>query len=926
MKNLFYFLYLLPFLVMAQAPTLMDDVQQKGNSYNRYSANVNGQIFFNAINSTNGAELWKTDGTAAGTSIVKDIYAGIYSSSPREIVSFNNKAFFSAANGNNALGNGYELWSSDGTDLGTTLIKDIVIGSIGSFPTNLTVVGSNLFFSINDGSQISLYKTDGTAANTVLVANFFSVNANKNINNFTAVGNTLFISFSDYTNNVTELWKSDGTGAGTVIVKSFSVVGRFRSPISFNGNLFFGASDNGLGSEALWKSDGTTAGTVKVFDAQGLFKIEQVGSSLYFDSYSGIYKTDGTGAGTVLVSNLQPYFMKSIGGNLYFLRTNSLVNEFWKTDGTNTVLLKSFQKSPNFTYDNPFIEVTTNGTIFFNPENYDTGLELWKTDGTATSTVLVKDIRYANYGSNPKFGGIKGNSIIFFANNGINGIEPWISDGTTAGTTLIKDIQANAFDSYPNNFTQLGNYLIYSANSNDELGVVHSKLLPNGANQRLTYYNASNFLAFGNNVYLSATNGTGNELYTTNGSSISLVKEINTVFNGGGSNPDDLTALGSFFLFSANDGIHGRELWKSNGTEAGTALLADLNLGSASSSPRSLIVVGSYIYFIVKNASNQEEVWRTDGTILTRITTGATTLYPFTSLEVLNNEIYLTGKSAASATDYELWKINGTTLTLSLVKDINVGSAASFPGYFKTVGGLMYFVARTTANGYELWKTDGTSAGTTLVKDIFSGISDSNPAWFYSFNNTLFFSATDGINGVELWKSDGTTAGTVLLKDINPSGDSNPLSFCQIGSAVYFGAEDGKYGRELWKTDGTTDGTVLVYDLYTDVGNNVYDSNPTNLFNHNGTLFFSANAGTAGIEPYYFKPCTSQTHYPQSLMPAQTLHSTQTILANNTFYPNISVNYFAGQYLQFSPGFSVSSKDAPTPQSNVFRAEVRGCN
>jgi trimeric autotransporter adhesin len=333
------------------------------------------------------------------------------------------------------------------------------------------------------------------------------------------------------------------------------------------------------------------------------------------------------------------------------------------------------------------------------------------------------------------------------------------------------------------------------------------------------------------------------------------------------------------------------------------------------------------IYFIAKNASNQEEVWRTDGTTITRITTGATTtLYPFTSLEVLNNEVYLTAKSASSATDYELWKINGTTLSLSLVKDINVGSAASFPGNFKTVGGIMYFVATTPAGGYELWKTDGTSTGTMMVKDIFSGISDSNPSWFYNFNNTLFFSVTDGINGIELWKSDGTTAGTVLLKDINPSGDSNPLSFCQIGSAVYFGAEDGKYGRELWKTDGTTDGTVLVYDLYIDVGNNVYNSNPTNLFNHNGTLFFSANAGTAGIEPYYFKPCTLQTVYPYSLVPAQTLHTTQAILANNTFYPNISVNYFAGQYLQFSPGFNISSKDAPSPQSNVFRAEVRGCN
>ena len=39
----------------------------------RYLTNVGGTLFFSANDGTNGGELWKSDGTAAGTVLVKDI-------------------------------------------------------------------------------------------------------------------------------------------------------------------------------------------------------------------------------------------------------------------------------------------------------------------------------------------------------------------------------------------------------------------------------------------------------------------------------------------------------------------------------------------------------------------------------------------------------------------------------------------------------------------------------------------------------------------------------------------------------------------------------------------------------------------------------------------------------------------------------------
>src|SRR5262245_4467811 len=59
---------------------------------------------------------------------------------------------------------GEELWKSDGTTAGTVLVKELVAGPSGSFPSNLTAVGGILFFSANDGpGGTELWKSDGTA-------------------------------------------------------------------------------------------------------------------------------------------------------------------------------------------------------------------------------------------------------------------------------------------------------------------------------------------------------------------------------------------------------------------------------------------------------------------------------------------------------------------------------------------------------------------------------------------------------------------------------------------------------------------------------------------------------------------------------------------------------------------------------------------
>jgi ELWxxDGT repeat protein len=230
-------------------------------------ANINGTLYFSAIDSAHGDELWKSDGTAAGTVLIKDIYPGGGSSDPSNFMNVNGELYFSA--GDSA--HGIELWKSNGTAAGTILVKDIYPGVTGSSnPQYLTNVNGTLYFFATDSAHGGeLWKSDGTTAGTVLVKDIYAgINSSVSYpNTLTNVNGTLYFNASDATHG-SELYKSDGTSAGTLLVKDIypGVTGSYPQDLTnVNGTLYFQATDAAHGSE-LWKSDGTAAGTVLVQD------------------------------------------------------------------------------------------------------------------------------------------------------------------------------------------------------------------------------------------------------------------------------------------------------------------------------------------------------------------------------------------------------------------------------------------------------------------------------------------------------------------------------------------------------------------------------------------------------------------------------------------------------------------------------------
>src|SRR5262249_12690661 len=134
--------------LLSLVPHLLKDIGLGDPSNPTTPVDVNGTAYFLANDGTHGRELWKSDGTDAGTVLLKDIRPGTNGSGIPKLVNSGGTLFFSATDGTT----GYALWKSDGTAAGTTLVKDIwpVVGTNIRYVTD---VGGTLFFSARDGTN-----------------------------------------------------------------------------------------------------------------------------------------------------------------------------------------------------------------------------------------------------------------------------------------------------------------------------------------------------------------------------------------------------------------------------------------------------------------------------------------------------------------------------------------------------------------------------------------------------------------------------------------------------------------------------------------------------------------------------------------------------------------------------------------------------
>jgi ELWxxDGT repeat protein len=821
---------------------------ERGGSNPTQLTVVGDVAYFVATTPTTGAELWKTDGTAAGTVLVKDIRGGRVGSAPTKLTNVNGTLFFVA----NDSTHGAELWASDGTTAGTQMLSNIAGSSASEFFTDLIAVGDVAYFiHATLSGATELWKSDGTQAGTTLVRSMASATSFSLASRSLIESNGTLFFVGIHGSYGAELWKSDGTSVGTSMVRDIKVGNESGLPMTSSGAKFSaqlfnldgviyfaanGGSSLASNNFELWRSDGTAAGTTLVKEINTSIGIGS--SPQHFTEYDGslifladdgtngleLWRSDGTAEGTTLVKNVastsasgfpmnkalngadSPFFTEH-DGLLYFIAADNNVKELWRTDGTSQGTFKATGVlSAHFSFYD-FSLTSINGLLYF----IDAGGNAYASDATAAGTSLLAPFSYSTayqFSSQPGSFVQVGDQILLVGNSSEHGNELWTTDGTPAGTQLFKDIVSGNAGSSPGLPVEFNGGIYFSAAGMlwESDGRTATPLdLKSPLGESLTSVN--DVVVLGDAIYVTAsTSVTGRELWRTDGTSAgtSLVHDTRPGATSGTFNY--LKRVGDKLYF--NDG--NLQLWESDGTELGTKPIAVAQNDSSDH----LAYFDGALYLPAEVDDSGQELWRVDAN-------GAVKLKDFSAdsrggepedFVALNGLLYFT---AHNGTWYrrDLWRTDGTPEGTSLAVNLN-GSGRSNVYSLTRFRGELYFTMEDDQTGVSLWKSDGTAAGTTQIKVIKPTRTGVVTGAFIESNGILFFTANDGAYGTEVWRSDGTTEGTYLLADINPGpSPSLPTLLTDVYGTLYFVANDETRGEELWKSDGTPEGTVLVKDF-----------------------------------------------------------------------------------------------------------------
>jgi len=516
---------------------------------------LGGQVFFAGTDPAHGEELWSSDGTALGTRRVSDLCPGTCAGAPVGFTLLEDKVYFAARTSDDLGAPAPAFFRSDGTAAGTERLA-----ALASVPALFTpsVAGGKIFFDAS-----GLWSSDGTAAGTALVTVLGEDGVSSNPQNLRVLGNTLVWSAAG------GLWSSPGSGA---VKLAFDA----SSP-SIVGNLGFFFTGGG---STLWRTDGSAAGTAPLFQVPGRpdGAVGFSGKFLFivttFDpSGRSLWESDGTAAGTVARFPLPagvPDGLYRDGSDLYFAGGRAI----WKSDGTAAGTRLLFKGDPDslISLASPPQFTRAGADLFFVASIDSDGPVLWKTDGTTS-------------GTGPVLPGVAGplahwvtnlaawNGTLYFlagsqASDSGRGL--WRTDGTPAGTVLLKTFGRQQ--------------------------------TPDNEHAFFTPYAGQLFFAVDDGEH-------GTELWRTDGTAAGTVLVRDIQPGPGASAPASLLAAGGLLYFTADDGDHGIELWQSDGTAAGTRMVQDLAPGPASSSPRELTAVGDQLFFHADDGIYGRELW-----------------------------------------------------------------------------------------------------------------------------------------------------------------------------------------------------------------------------------------------------------------------------------------------------------------------------
>jgi ELWxxDGT repeat protein len=879
---------------------------------------------------------------AAEPYLVKDInpVAENPHGDPRRFVSLDNGIALFQANA------GYfdpELWRSDGSVAGTYQLTETCDTITCTTPfLEVAHAGDRFFYlaaTAPDNRLQELWVTSGSPADTFRLASPLRID--QYAARLWVKSRGLFFFVADDGKHGAELWRSDGTPAGTYMLADLTP-GAFGTPlyslVEFRGRVYFYGQDSR--GPALWMSDGTPAGTQLVKDLDprsrtsgGPGYIGVLGSHMLFfgGPKADLWRSDGTAKGTVRIATI---FKESLGSFIwegvvragrYYFTTETLKDgeELWVSDGTaaGTRKLTNFARPKVFYYwdevnfrDPLYLpDAATASRMVFALDDGEHGIEPWVTDGTPQGTRLLRDLCPGSCSSDAWGFHLLGSRLIFTAGTPTQGYEPWSTDGTPAGTRLLRDACAGSCSSLPFGLRELGNGRIFGAadaNQNYQLWKTNGTL--RGTTRITSFQPESAFLyrmgspVRGAVLFAARTPREGGELWRTDGTAAGtyLLRDL-WDHDLGGSRPHSFQAIGNRLFFVAKDGVHQETLWVSDGTEAGTSRVRafDPDEPDRTTNGWGQATAGGR-YFLLRNTSGAPELWSSDGTEAGTRLVALSSLRMDAQLVSAGNRVAFRASPALEPASWQrLWTSDGTesgTRLLDLPEG-PVGQLASLQGRFifslgrdiwisdgsrsdrltavpadvnpqgslkflGEHGGRFWYQDSDPATGYQtqvLWSTDGTAAGTRTHPDFPLGALSTSVEVLISAGSRMFLVVPFG-EQKGLWVSDGTAAGTRKISSIDVP-TSYGSSFTTLNGKLLFAVESEETSpyNALWMSDGTAAGTGPIRETGGDLitlafvslktfGGHVYFVRDETLWRTDGTAAGTSEVG--GRQPNGLTP------------------------------------------------------------------------